>query len=232
MTEQDFLASYDPAEFSPVAVAVDVVVLTSRGSDLNIVLTKRDAHPAKGKFALPGTFLAAHEVLAQAAQRALKQKVGLDAQARQFQIFDAVDRDPRMRILSVGHIALVPYGQLEPLLGPTRSLASVDDGIRESSGRKVRLPFDHDRIVSCAVRTLRQAADHNPFAFALLPKLFSLRELQAAREAIRGARLNKTAFRRHILDSGVLEPSGERETDKGFRPAELYRVRTVTGSAS
>jgi len=36
---------------------------------------------------------------------------------------------------------------------------------------------------------------------------------------------NKPAFRRHMLDTGWIEPTGERETETTFRPAELYQKR-------
>ena len=227
MTEQDYLASYDPTAFEPLAVAVDVTLLTVADGALQVLLVRRDEHPARGKLALPGAFVGRDEALAAAARRALRTKVGADFPASQFETFGRVDRDPRMRIISVGHLAVTPFEAASHLLDDTRQLARINgDAVRSSNGRKLALPFDHGEIVTAALRHLRAGLDHSFESFGLLPEEFSLRELQQVHEAIRGEIVNKPAFRKRLIESGKLEPTGRRETDKGFRPAELYRVRT------
>ena len=42
-------------------------------------------------------------------------------------------------------------------------------------------------------------------------------------------KLNKDSFRRRMLASGVLVPTGELEKDVGHRPAELYRFKRMRG---
>jgi 8-oxo-dGTP diphosphatase len=59
----------------------------------------------------------------------------------------------------------------------------------------------------------------------LLPEAFTLRDLQGVHEAITGTTFNKPAFRRRMIDSGWIEPTGQREVETAFRPAELYRRR-------
>jgi 8-oxo-dGTP diphosphatase len=80
-------------------------------------------------------------------------------------------------------------------------------------------------IVARALSDLRRDLDRDDWAFGLLPETFSLRELQLLHEAIRGEPLNKPAFRKRLIESGRLEATGQMETGKGFRPAELYRAR-------
>jgi len=70
---------------------------------------------------------------------------------------------------------------------------------------------------------LKGKLDYAPLALALLPERFTLRDLQAVHEASLGKALNKPAFRRRMIDTGWIEPTGERETATSFRPAELYR---------
>jgi 8-oxo-dGTP diphosphatase len=90
-------------------------------------------------------------------------------------------------------------------------------------GSELPLAFDHSDILGLAVKRLRGKLDYSDIAFALLPELFTLRELQQVHEAILGLSLNKPAFRRRLLDSRRLEATGRREAGTGFRPAELYR---------
>lgn len=228
MTEQDFLASYDPRAFAPLAVSVDVTLLTVVDGALHVLLVRRDEHPGRGKPGLPGAFVGADEDLPDAARRALRSKVQADFPVRQFRTFGRVDRDPRMRIISVGHMALTPFEPLRPILETDRLLGRIDGAaVRSANGRRIALPFDHGEIIASAVDHLRADLDHTTWSFGLLAQEFSLRELQQVHEAVRGETVNKPAFRKRLLDSGTLEPTGRRETDKGFRPAELYRVRTA-----
>ncbi|RYF04334.1 MAG: NUDIX domain-containing protein, partial [Oxalobacteraceae bacterium] len=199
MDDATFLASYDPAAFPPLAVAVDVVPLTFINGALCVLLNKRFEQPASGRLALPGTFVRADEELGAAAQRALRHKAGLDAPVRQFHAFGAVDRDPRMRIVSIGYMGVVDAKTMaaacESISG-CELLTVAGGSVRTASGRRASLPFDHDAILARALADLRRDLDRDDWAFGLLPETFSLRELQALHEAIRGQTLNKPAFRK------------------------------------
>ncbi|WP_445191815.1 NUDIX hydrolase [Sphingomonas sp. Tas61C01] len=219
-------ADYDASAFTPLAVTVDVVVLTVVDGVLTVLLAKRAEQPALGSWALPGVFVRPDEELDAAARRAAQDKAGVAAPVRQFQTFGGVARDPRMRIVSVGYMAAVPGGAAEAAQADGRRFMRVTDGVvRGANNRKLALPFDHAEIIAAAAADLRHNLDHSAFAFGLLPREFSLRELQQVHEAVRGASVNKPAFRKRLLESGWLEPTGRRETDKGFRPAELYTAR-------
>lgn len=226
MNEAEFLAGYDPASFSAVAVTVDVVALTFHEDRLRLLAVRRTVHPERGRLALPGTFVRADETLDVTAHRALREKSGFDTQVEQLGAFGALARDPRMRIISVAYMALATFDQIEPILNDDRTLLALDGNVaRGTNGRKVSLAFDHTEIVETALSVLRRDLDSTIFSFGLLPPAFSLRELQRVHEAIRGQPLNKPAFRKRLVESGRIEPTGMRETDKGYRPAELYRVR-------
>ena len=227
MNETAYLTGYDPLAFTPLAVACDLVLLTIRDRRLAMLLVKRTDHPALGRFALPGTFVRETEDLADTARRALNKKVGLDRAVRQFRSFGRIDRDPRMRVVSIGYMALATAEQLAPLLDANRCLVTLgeDGSWLSEDGAEVALPFDHADIAAAAIADLRGQLDQSSWAYGLLDAAFSLRELQQVHEAVRGHALNKPAFRKRLIDSGWIEPTGELESGKGFRPAELYRVR-------
>jgi 8-oxo-dGTP diphosphatase len=226
MTEHEFLDGYDASAFTPLAVTADVVLFTVTAGALQLMLVRRGEHPARGRLALPGTFVRANEDLDEAARRALRDKVGVDTPVRQFRSFGRVDRDPRMRVVSIGYMALLPGQQAGALLDDNHQMATLRDEVwRGGNGRRLALPFDHDEIVAAALWDLRTHLDHNAWSYGLLEPSFSLRELQQVHEAVRGRPLNKPAFRKRLIESGWIEPTGEMETGKGFRPAELYRVR-------
>lgn len=240
MSEAEFLSRYDPADYERPALAIDLVLMGLQNGRPVVLLLKRDQHPHAGRWALPGGFVTLSETLDAAADRILSQKAGIaEAHLEQLYTFGAVDRDPRMRIVSVAYLALLP-GQAftEALEGmPDLSRAAIDvpwtgetggpvavlSTDRSTNGEPLRLAFDHADILALAILRLRGKLDYSDVGFALLPEQFTLRQLQDVHEAILGTPLNKPAFRRRMLDRGWLAPTGSREVGTSFRPAELYR---------
>ena len=230
--EVAFLEQYNPNEFDRPSLAVDITLLTVRERQLEGLVIKRTEHPAKGLWSLPGGFVRINEELEAAAHRILKAKAHLEHPfLEQLFTFGKPNRDPRMRIISVAYFALVPPDQLQALEDENVRLAQLRF---ESDSIKVRLEdlpielaFDHLEMLQMTVQRLRGKLDYSPVGYALLPKKFTLRELQDVHETILGRSLNKDAFRRRMLETGELEATGERETGTGFRPAEFYRVKGV-----
>jgi 8-oxo-dGTP diphosphatase len=212
--------AYDPADFPPLAVTVDLVLMTVHDGRLAVLLQHRSEPPHKGEWALPGGFVRIDESLDAAARRILVDKAGLgDAWLEQLFSFGDPGRDPRMRIVTIAYFALVPAADL------TAALEDNDELTLAPLDALPALAFDHAAIVDHAAARLRGKLDYAPIAFALLPPLFTLRALQDVHEAILGTNLNKPAFRRRMLDKGWIEGSGEREEGGAFRPAELFRTK-------
>lgn len=214
MTDREFLASYDPAAFPRVAVAADVVLFTIRDRMLHVVLVRRSEHPGRGRLALPGAFVRADEDVDDSARRALREKAGVDARVRQFAAYGAVERDPRMRIVSIAYMALLPFERVADVISDDRQLVSYREGIlRGANGRKLSLPFDHEAIVAGALADLRVHLDISTWSYGLLAPEFTLRELQEVHEAVRGRTLNEPAFRKRLLEAGCSSrPAGVRPT--------------------
>jgi 8-oxo-dGTP diphosphatase len=219
--ELEFLKTYDADAFPHPSVSVDVTLLTARGDSLEVFLIRRDEHPFKGDWSLPGGFVRLEESLEDAAARLLEGKTGLrDVFLEQLFTFGDVNRDPRTRVISVAYYALVPLEKLTSLeVGNARALVPVKDAL------KLELAFDHTRILELTLERLCGKLEYAPIGYELLPERFTLRELQTLHETILGKKLNKDAFRRKVLARGELEATGQLETGQGFRPAEFYRFK-------
>lgn len=234
--EQVFLEGYDPARYPSPAVTVDLVLMSIVDGAPAALLMRRDAHPAKGLWALPGGFVRIDEGLDEAARRILAEKARMtDAYIEQLYTFGAVDRDPRTRVITVAYCALLPAERFAAALRAGRDLTlariaadgETNPAVATGADGVLPLAFDHGDILGLAVRRLRGKLDWSPVGFALLPELFTLRQLQDVHEAILGTPLNKSAFRRRMTDKGWIEPTGARETGASFRPAELYRFKPL-----
>lgn len=125
-SEEEFLRDYDSSSFEKLSMTSDILILSvsSKDSDnyrktekkmMSILLVKRDDYPYKGKWTLPGGFLdVKKETLEECAKRVLKRETNLqDIYLEQLYTFDAIDRDPRMRIISTAFVALVDKNKLK-----------------------------------------------------------------------------------------------------------------------
>ena len=234
--EARFLASYDASRFERPSVAVDVALLSVAEGALWTVLLHRSEHPHRGRYALPGGFVGIREPLDAAAARVLSRKCGLDGVfLEQLYTFGNPGRDPRTRVISVAHVALVDRTRLLEASPGTDALihARLDvpwegetggpvEALR-SDGTILPLAFDHADILGMAVKRIRGKLDYAPIGFQLLPPRFTLLELQRVHETILARPTNKDSFRRRMLASGQLEATGESQRDVDHRPAELYR---------
>ena len=199
-----------------IRVTTDVVVFTFQDSRLQVLLVRRRNAPYRGLPALPGGFVENREPLERAALRELKEETGLrGVSVEQLSTFGDPHRDPRGRTISVVHLALVAPGR--PLRAGSDAAAVGWWPVDELP----RMAFDHRCIVDCAVEHLRDQLDYTTAGFQLLPRKFSLPELQALYESVLGRKLDKRNFRKKMDLLGILKPRNEwRRT--GRKPARLY----------
>lgn len=219
---------YRPSDYPTFAVTVDVVVLTMHDGRPMIALIRRGSAPYRGRWALPGGFKTPHESLDQAARRELREETGIHAPAylEQFRSFGDPKRDPRMNVVTVVYVAVLPeVDELQPS-GDARDaelhpLADVLDGT-------LKLAFDHSRIVHEAVEHLAERMEHEPVATRFLPEEFTLSQLRSVYELFWDERLDPANFRRSLLaePAPFLAATGRRSSTgaAGGRPAELFRA--------
>ncbi|MFC5187938.1 NUDIX hydrolase [Actinomadura harenae] len=246
--EREFLAAYDPRAYDPVSVTVDVVALTIRDGALNVLLVRRGQAPFAGMWALPGGFVRGvtdAEDLASAARRELAEETGLDPDAaggplerlhlEQLATYGAPGRDPRMRVISVAHLAFAP-ALPDPRAGGDAAEATwvrVDSlGLSEAGaqhpGVTRALAFDHARILADGLERARGKLEYTPLATAFCPPEFTVPELRAVYETVWGEELHAGNFHRKVLSvPGFVEATGgtaDREGRRGGPRPKLYRA--------
>jgi 8-oxo-dGTP diphosphatase len=240
--DEQAIKAYDPGKYPPVAMTVDIVILTIRAGKLSVVLIRRGGSPYKGAWALPGGFVRDGEDIDAAAERELKEETGVvlrvsrssetpdradePGHLEQLGTYGAPDRDPRMRVFSVAYLALV---------GSAPNLQAGDDAddarVRPVAalweGRPL-LAFDHARIIHDAVERARAKLEYTSLATTLLAEPFTMGDLRRVYEAVWGESLHPANFRRKVLATpGFVVPTGGRiNTGRGW--AEQYRRGETT----
>jgi 8-oxo-dGTP diphosphatase len=221
--ERSFLATYDPRQFPPVAVTVDIAILTVRSDALCVLLVRRGSHPYRRRWALPGGFVRVSEDLDTAARRELVEETGVDVDAHleQLRSYGAPRRDPRMRVFSVAYVALVP-DLPRPAAGTDASEARFWSVTALGSGSPA-LAFDHRHILTDAVERTRSKLEYTSLATTLLHEPFTMTDLRRVYECVWGVELHPANFRRKVLATpGFVTATGERQpTGRGW--ADLYR---------
>jgi len=129
LTLEQFLSAYDVTKYERPSLTADIAVFTlfeGREPDLAVLLVKRGDHPFIGSYALPGGFVNMDEEALEAAKRELKEETGIEGIClREFGTFSQVDRDPRTRVVTVGHFGVAPVGSLKPKAGDDAADASL-----------------------------------------------------------------------------------------------------------
>jgi len=206
-------------EFPRAALTVDCVVFGLDDEDLKVLLIQRGMDPFEGKWALPGGFVRLEETLEEAALRELEEEAGLTKVfLEQLFTFGTVDRDPRERVVTVAYYALVN-------IRDHRVQAATDacDAAWFAVSDTPTLAFDHEEILEVALARLKGKVRYQPIGFELLPRKFTLRQLQHLYETVLEREIDKRNFRRKVLSMDLLIETDEIEQDVAHRAARLYR---------
>lgn len=166
---------------------------------------------------MPGTFLHEGERLSDAVARSMRDKAGLNGRlaTTQLEVFDDPERDPRGWVLSVSHLAVVPFERVERLVVRREGRVRLVPVSRPGP-----LPYDHSDIVREAKRVLRRRYAREPDPFHLLGGSVTMSELRQVHEAIAGTPLQRDTFRRTM--EPYLRSTGELRVGRAGRPSRIY----------
>lgn len=192
------------ASTSRGTVSVDVVLVTCHDRRLRVL-----AEPAGKRIELPWAVLGRGEALDAAAERITRDSIGQSPDwIEQVGAFTDGASHPSGAPLSVCYVGVRPWMEMLPWKDVT-TLATLPDRQR--------------RMMSAALGSMRSRLEQRPIAFSMLPRDFTLSELQATYETILARRLHKASFRRALQAAFLVEPTGEWRGEGRGRPAQLYR---------
>jgi 8-oxo-dGTP diphosphatase len=209
------------------AVTADAVVFGYDGKELKVLLIKRgkqketSVHAYEGEWALPGGFLdVEHDrnILA-TAKRELREETGLKLSVNAFKevgAFSNIHRDPRERVITIAHYALVKLDHVE---GNTDAEKAAWFRISDIP----KLAFDHNEILSKAFAMLRRDIHFEPVGFDLMPEIFTMPQLQNLYESILGVKFDRRNFASKLKHIGILSEVDDGTPRHGTRTPIKYR---------
>ena len=196
------------------------MVLQVRDGGLQVLLWEHAHAPQRGKWALPGGYLAPRETLELSIRRHLADKVDVREVAHLEQLETRSDpgRADGEWQLATAYLGLVP--------------TDVDPGVpNDTCWHRVdalpQLAFDHEAIVLAGCERLRAKLSYTNVGFALAPAEFTISELRDVYAAALGHDVSATNLQRVLLRRGVLETTGRMRAPgpSGGRPGALFRFR-------
>jgi ADP-ribose pyrophosphatase YjhB (NUDIX family) len=212
-------------DFPRPLATVDVAIFSVAAEALQVLLARRPAAPGEpfpGAWALPGGFVDIEKDpdLEACAARKLKEKTGVSSSyLEQLGSWGGAKRDPRGWSATHAYFALIPHAP--PEAADARWFPVRGEG--RVSTVPARLAFDHAEILAAAVARLRGKVEYTSLPAFLLPKEFTLSELQRAYEIVLDRPLEKSAFRTRVLAADLVEPAGKKKEGPN-RPAQMYRL--------
>ena len=204
--------------FNMIKTSVDCVIFGFQNETLKILLIKRKNEPSKGLMALPGDFLDENISIYDSAKNTLKKLTNLEnIFLEQIQAFGRIDRYPGKRVITISYYSLINIEDYKPQAGYTAEKVEWCD-----IDKLPNLAFDHQRIIDSAYHILKRKVRHEPIGFNLLPKEFSLTNLQHVYEVILQEELNKRNFRTKLNQMKLLIDTGKKQQKVAHKPAKLY----------
>lgn len=213
------------------SLSVDCVLFGFDGTALRVLLIERSAYSNLERMKLPGSMIQQNETLIQAAVRVLESVTSMKIHyLKQLEIFSDPERVrgeelewirqkyqiQTERVVTVGYYALVKLDN------------RLFDHVTKRGGRWVsideiqRLAMDHKHILSSALAMLYREMQLSPIAFELLPRKFTISELQRLFEAVLGIEIDNRNFRKKMFSTGFLSPTGEKQKGVAHKPAEYF----------
>jgi ADP-ribose pyrophosphatase YjhB (NUDIX family) len=211
---------------------IDLAIFALAEDGLEVLTVLRPAEPFAGHWALPGGWIHVDEDLDldAAARRILASKTGVRTPyLEQLQTFGTSARDPRGWTVSVAYVALLSEDDAREC----KRVSQTDVLWRAVAADAVETPlaFDHADILTAALSRVRSKVEYSTLPVHLLPRAFTLGELQSVYERILGRKLDKSAFRKRVSEVNFVEPIVGEMRRASNRPAQLFRIRAGQATA-
>ena len=226
---------------SKINVSVDCVIFGFDDTEkkLKVLTIEKKVDPFSNKkhkktqFAIPGDLIEINEDIDDAANRILFSLTKLkNLYLKQFKTFGHPLRvqqkkdkewlenfrdNPNERVITIGYVSIVRMEDYDP------EASYFAHNVCWTNIENIpEMAFDHNIIINDAIEFLRTKINHEVTS-ELLPRKFTLSQLQELHEIILDVKLDKRNFRKQIISKGILKKTNEKQKGVSHKPAELYK---------
>ena len=201
-------------------------IFTVEGNHIKVLLIKRKNEPYKEKWALVGGALYNNEQLEDGVRREIFEKTGIkDVELYQYGVFDELGKteDIPMRMVAIAYLGLID-GKKTKIIKENRNTVDVAwfdiDKVPD-------LAFSHNEILNKEIEKLRELILESNILKVLLPKEFSMPQLQRIYEGILNKTFDRRNFRKKILSLNIIDDTNKEISLNGNKPSKLYRFKDV-----
>jgi 8-oxo-dGTP diphosphatase len=209
-----------PENLRFAAISIDAVVFGFVEGELCALVSPVNRPPHyNGVLGFLGGLIDSKETAEEACDRVLKDKGGLKSvYIEQLYTFSEVERDKRNRVISVAYMCMVRPEVVKTYEFPNASFVPVKN--------LKNLAYDHDEVLLTALGRLRGKLSYTTIAQFLLPKHFTLSELQSVYESVLNKEFDKRNFRKKIIALDIVRDTGRVQEGVKNRPASLYEFNS------
>lgn len=200
-------------------------IFTIKDGKVKILLIKRKNDPYKDMWALVGGAVYNNERLEDACLRETKEKTGIEnVELHQFGVYDEIGKTPsiNMRMISINYLGLINCDKIKFL----KNTINTEDAGWFDINDVPKLAFAHNEILIDAIQKLKELVVQSNILKALLPKEFTMPELQNIYESIFNKTYDRRNFRKKILSLNILEDTNKVSSNKTGKPAILYGFKS------
>lgn len=217
-------------------ISVDCAIFGFHENVLKVLLLKVEHI---NKWALPGGFIKKNEPIENAAYRVLQERTGVDnIFLQQFNAFGDPNRSdasihqnrfqeygiklPKdnwllQRFITIGFYALIDFTDIK-----LKDVTTDESAAWIDINKLNNLMMDHESIVLKALEALRSQLAYLPIGRNLLPKKFTMPELQKLYETILDRKLDRRNFQRKMIGFGILNKLSETRKGGAHKAPFLY----------
>lgn len=201
-------------------------IFTVEGNHIKVLLIKRKNEPYKEKWALVGGALYNNEQLEDGVRREIFEKTGIkDVELYQYGVFDELGKteDIPMRMVAIAYLGIID-GKKTKIIKENRNTVDVAwfdiDKVPD-------LAFSHNEILNKEIEKLRELILESNILKVLLPKEFTMPQLQSIYEGILNKTFDRRNFRKKILSLNIIDDTNKEISLNGNKPSKLYRFKDV-----
>jgi hydrolase, NUDIX family len=210
--------------YENIGIHVLSTIFTVDKGKIKILLVKRTNEPFKDFWALPSGALYNDELLCDGAKRELKEKTGITGIDLDFSaVFDDIKRSELRRMIGISFIGVINVNGIE-LQKETLKTSNAD--FFEISNIP-KLAYDHNKIIETSLEILKSRVLERNILKDLLPREFTLPEIQEVYETLLNKQFDRRNFRKQLLNKGIIEDVHKNTVYIGKKPAKMYKFCTT-----